>query len=235
MNLSPIRIKNGIAQFYSDQYHPLFPPSDFGYIKYEFIERPEYVTDFKMEKELQLHRNRPIHHYCPYNRFRKILSQLLGQTLGVCSEMMESDTWETIISFVQDLPQDKIYEGTRSILKHFKLHIYYNRIPAIAIYAGKQLNSVKGGNKFTDILNDFREMYQVFPLIKHKFRRSYFPHFRYVALKLLEKHGVEIPLKFPFVRCQKRMLEMDEVYIAIWKRIKGKGISIEDLVDKALE
>jgi hypothetical protein len=221
--------EEGVAQFYADQYHPLFPPSDFGFPKYEIIERPEYVTDYDLERQYNM-RKRPVHRYNPEERFRLVVAQILGQACGVSRQMLESSTWKTITAFVSDLPEENLYEGTRAILKHYRLNIYYNRIPSIIAMSGChcKVTSKAANSKIENVIQDFLEMYRIFPTIKDQLKRSYFLGFRYIALKLLEKHAIKVNLFVPKARSPKKEEELNQVFDLIWNSVEEARLA-EDI------
>lgn len=65
-------------------------------------------------------------------------------------------------------------------------------------------------------------MHQVFPEIKQKLGRAYFPNLRYVAVRLMEKHGIKLSFTIPPTRTLKKQESLDQIFDTIWDYILEK-------------
>jgi hypothetical protein len=116
-----------------------------------------------------------------------------------------------------------MWETVREALKENNYHIYYNRIPAIL--AGLSMLDYKNFNnagKFANIVKDFERMHKVFYEIRDTLQRKYFPSLRYVALRLMDKHGVKMPIEIPLTRTTPKKAELGEIYETIWDYITNQ-------------
>jgi hypothetical protein len=222
--------ESGKAVFTSSQLEWGFP-EDFGWDKeYEVIEEEHSAHPLGLDynDEVQLQRRRPVHRYCRRERFKTVLAQLMGYTGFNISkkESRYSDTKlpkkikEILPRNIKYTPKSQMWETVRDALKENNYHIYYNRIPAIL--AGLSMLDYRQGRntgKFAMIMKDFERMHEVFYEIRLGLKRKYFPSLRYVALRLMEKHGVEMPIKIPLTRTVQKRVELGSVYQTIWDYI----------------
>ena len=92
-----------------------------------------------------------------------------------------------------------IWNITRKFLKQEKLGLYYNRIPYILSQLG--ISNTHLGHKYDLIMNDFKLMSSKFdPVLLNV---KYFPDLRYVALRLMKIHGIEIPYEIPLLNTRR--------------------------------
>ena len=152
-----------------------------------------FALDYK--DEVTIFWKKP-HRYSRTDRFRFTLSQLMG-----CSSTTPP---EILYSIKQQLKQYtiskyKIWNQVRSILKLNGWRQYYNCIPSIIVYCTGLRPTINCSVNV--ILNDFTKMhYQFNNGLANKWKRSYFLNLRFVALKLMYKHGMTYPYKVPFLR-----------------------------------
>lgn len=206
-------------------------PEDFGWDKeYEVIEQEHSAHPLGLDyaDEIQLERRRPIHRYCRIDRFKTVLAQLMGYTgfnipkkeLRYKSLKLPSKIKDILPRNIKYTPKSQMWEAIRGALKENNYHIYYNRIPAIL--AGLSMIDYRNGRntgKFAKIMTDFERMHKVFYEIRTDLKRKYFPSLRYVALRLMEKHGVEMPIEIPLTRTNQKRIELAEIYDLIWNYI----------------
>ena len=202
----PIRYDpDGAAIFTSNQIDDYGFPEYWGFEVYRVVENRDtttFTTDYKLE---QSYYKRPIHRYCRKTRFLTVLHHLLGDKGKVPEHIV------TIIkTYIQ--PGD-VWNQVRRMLKHFKLSIYYNRIPYI-IQQITQQNSSKqvSADQYRDIISDFDRFCSWFEQRKHEFERSYFPNMRFIALKLVQLHGVELNYDIPLVRTQRKLKQLEFIW-----------------------
>jgi hypothetical protein len=208
--MNPVMIdENGIPYFTNHQIKDYGMPEYFGYEKYLIIESREktFVTDYNMEQEGYFTK---VHRYDRIGRFKATLLNLIGHRGKIP---------EHVISIVEAFldPQSKdVWNATRAILKHYKLRRYYDNIPIIL----QQLKICTGFKKleYTQveaIINDFKCLSDRFERTKKQYKRRYFPNIRYVALKLLELHGIHPMYKIPLARTARKNKSLDDLWVSL--------------------
>ena len=201
----PIRIENYIPVYDSEQYDIYGSPENWGISSFLVIQTQEsarpMVTDYKMEMERR-GALRPIHHYSRVERFKNVLYQLLG-----CRGIVPKHVIEHIQSVGYDLDPDHIWDSIRNILKRKQWRLYYNRIPIIIQILGyKRKIDFGDSNEFLEkVITDFKIINTNYELLKGTFGRTYFPSLRFVAFKLIKKHGAEFQYKFPYIRTPRKI------------------------------
>lgn len=216
--------KDGYAIFTTLQIDYFGLPEDNGWEdKYyvvesrEVISRPSYDDEFHVISNLA-----PIHRYCRLARFKTCLFQLTGHIgfVGKSLEKIDDIGREHVSQFNRDyLPPCMVWEYLRDILKKEKLQSFYNRIPAFAKHLGMVKNTKITTKQTSNILQDFSLMHEIFPRIRHRLARRYFPSIRAVALLLLEKYNVELSLTIPLARNARKAAEIREDFEMIWANI----------------
>lgn len=191
--------------------------------KYFVIESRELVFKPTFEQEQNLLQDqKPVHRYCRVSRFKTCLFQLTGHIgfVGKSIDVVDDVCRDNVTQFNVDyLPPCLVWEYFRQILKKEKLQIFYNRIPAIA-RGNKMVAPVKiSTRQANNILDDFQLMHEIFPRIRHKLNRKYFPSLRATALLLLDKYKVNLSIKIPIARNPRKALELRETFDTIWKFI----------------
>lgn len=194
--------EDNLPVFTTSQVDYYGPPDIYGYDKYYVVQsrQPEYVCDYKTISGVC----RNIHRYKRILRFKTILGQLLG-CIGFVTQKSKDkleDFRRTISDFdVHYTPPCMVWEFLRTKLKACGLQVFYNRIPAIA----KQFNMTPVNTTITvsqwnGIMEDFVAMHEIFPRIRHKLSRKYFPNLRHTALTLMTRHGVSTSIVIPPAR-----------------------------------
>ena len=167
------------------------------------------VTDYKMEQERR-GALRPIHHYSRVERFETTLYQLIG-----CRGKVPKIVIDYIIEEGYDENEEKIWDSIRDILKKRNWRIYYNRIPTILQILGFS-RKIEFGDKNSfvrDVVADFKILNYRFEMRKDgMIGRKYFPSLRYIAFKLLEKHGAQFQYRIPFVRTPRKMKMLEDIW-----------------------
>lgn len=212
--------QQGVAVFTTEQIK-WADPAVFGFDQeYYVVEQEESAHPLALNyhDEILLPRKRPVHRYSRHERFRSILGQLMG-----CSGNVPKEVFQVLnAEHLRQLPRDQLWDTIRSILKLHNWRIYYNRIPAIL--AGLGMSDFKYGDtsKFQDILHDFSLMDKIFVTLKSSVGRSYFPNLRFVAIKLMKRHGIEPVVPIPLARTMRKLQGLEDLYNLIWKEIEDK-------------
>lgn len=182
----PIMISEGVNdELY--EFWDNYGPSD---------EEHPMVMDYQQEQEYSLNIKK-IHRYDRKERFRYTLYQLIGASGNVPNSLCND-----IKKFLgKKIRKSKVWNQVRDYLKKNGQRQYYNRIPQIIgrVYKLK----IKGldSDVITKIFNDFHRFHYMFDNdLRYKWKRSYFPNLRFVALKLLDKYGAMFPYTVPLVR-----------------------------------
>lgn len=210
--MQPIRIEeDGTPVFSSLQIENYGLPDYYGYHVYLVIEDRSsqiFTTDFKIESEYDI---RKIHRYDRFERFRNTLLQLMGERGKVPNDILEY-IHNNLINY-QDL-----WNQIRELLKKMGKRIYYNRIPCIIRYCTKQRICLFTYEQYDDLLQDFIKFSWNFDQQRETLGRKYFPNIRYVALKLLQLHGIELNYNVPFTRTKRIGQELD----LIWNILRSR-------------
>jgi hypothetical protein len=202
----PVRYDpDGAAVFTCTQVDDYGFPEHWGFDVYRIVENRDTIrmtTDYKMETEYY---KRPIHRYCRKQRFQSVFYQLLGDKGKV-------PDW--IVGIVRTyLKPGDVWNHTRSILKHYKLRLYYNRIPFI-IQQITKTNSTKPVHveKYKQVMDAFDRFCCLYDQHKHMFDRKYFPNMRYMALKFIEHYGIELNYTIPLTRTMRKRKDLEIIW-----------------------
>lgn len=180
---------------------------------------PEYISGFNETHTYSIVRKRPIHRYCRLTRFAFVVAQLLGVSGKVppivCDIVRLAFDMES-----SPIPPNKVWNFVRARLKQYKWRLYYNRIPLLlshpSIHAQlpwlppTQFTTIS--RKHCDLLDSFTELHNAFNRIRHTLGRSYFPNLRYVALRLMERHGLLPPYHIPIARTFRKRKSLGILY-----------------------
>lgn len=210
----PIRIDNYIPVYTTDQIDLYGIPEFWGVSCYTVIQTREsmapMVTDYEIEQERR-GSLRPIHHYDRIERFQSTLYQLIG-----CRGRVPSEIISKIRQIGYNTDPDYIWDSIRTTLKSIpKGRLYYNRIPTILQILGYQrkINFKDQSQLIQEIVLDFRKMNAKYEQIKSRFGdRKYFPSLRFIAFKLLQKHGAVFEYKIPFVRTPRKQVLLETIW-----------------------
>ena len=207
--LHPIRWDDDMVPVYTSAQIEMFGlPDYYGVTCYRVISLREtespMVTDWTMELERPM---RPIHRYSRVERFTSVLAQLIA-----CRGKVPKDLIEEIKKEGYTKDPDLIWNEIRSILKKRKGRKYYNRIPTILEILGFQKVGVDKNDLVRGIIDDFRIISARFNERKEKVGRVYFPSLRFIALKLLEMHGVTFGYLIPLARTPRKLKAMEQTW-----------------------
>lgn len=188
-------------------------PEYYGVSCYTVIQEHEDVSPLVMDYHMEQERRgalRPIHHYDRIERFTSTLYQLIG-----CRGSVPDSIMETVQESEYNSDPEHIWDSIRDILKKIPQgRKYYNRIPTILSKLGYELKIDFQDQDYVikDICLEFRRINAKYELIKSCLTRKYFPSMRFIAFKLLEKHGAEFQYKIPFVRTPRKQVLLEEIW-----------------------
>ena len=206
--MQPFRIdQDGFPCFTQGQIDDYGFPEHWGFDHYRIIENRDtqtYQMDFKLE---QSYYKRPIHRYNRRQRFETTLQHLLGEKGKVPDHII------TIIKH-HLVPHKDVWNQIRAMLKHFRLRIYYNRIPYIIekCLATKSVSWSKSNEQYRAMMHDFDKICFLFDQHKHLFHRKYFPNMRFIALKLMQLHGVQLHYHIPLTRTIRKRKDLEQIW-----------------------
>lgn len=215
---------DGVAIFTTNQIDDFGLPEDNGWLeRYWVVESKVLQMSFSQEQTLKqdLCARKPPHVYCRTSRFRTCLFQILGKTGFV------GKTKRVIEDMILDIPPFErmyltpclVWEYLREMLKQRNLSTCYNRIPAIGQMAG-MLKKVKiTQRQIVNILSDFDTMHEIFPKIKYKLERKYFPSLRFTCLMLLKRYHVHMDLEIPITRTKSKTQSLVNDFHLMWDYI----------------
>lgn len=207
--MNPVKFdSDGVPCFCSNDVNDYGLPSLYGFNIFRVIESREsdFVTDYKMEQSYDL---RPIHRYSRVDRLKTIMAELTGERGGVPTEIIQ-----VVKHFLGKKPHHP-WNQTRSILKHFKKSVYYNRIPFILNKLGFGKGMTITHDTYRGIIRDFMHLHTKFEEIKGSLNRKYFPSMRYTVLRLLQLHGYHPNYDIPLVRTKRKHKSLEK----IWKEL----------------
>ena len=207
---------DGVPQYSSNDVAIYGPPHIYGIDRFHVIQTREtecpMVMDFNMEVECK-RSMRPIHRYSRVMRFRATLLALLG---------MRGEIPEAVLDICKDVDMSHKNAWTmirKRLLKSRLVKKFHIHIPRIIV--------LSGGPKLIDCSwCIIQECITEFCMLSESFNRDnrssrkYFPNLRYVALKLLEKHGATFSdtVEIPLAVVKRKMVAMEE-----WWQIYSKS------------
>lgn len=212
--MKPLSYFNNKPQF--DLYDVLQygPPEKYGYDEYIVLDNYEvsrpFVADYDMEQERK-GSLRPVHRYCKVKRFRHLINNLLG---GSRVFINDPDLFLTV-ALELDYDKDKIWNSCRSILKRNGWSRYYNKIPSILEQIGYK-NMITGftGKVLDLIMNDFKIIAANFSKLDIG-GRTYLLNYRFIALKLLDRHGIVFEYDIPKILTFRIIKPLDDLWMQI--------------------
>lgn len=190
-------------------------PEHFGWTQeYEVQDLgPDFALNWADEL---VHRRRAVHHYSRLERFKATLGQLMG-----CAGDVPAPVLALMPATLKYVSPGELWLTVRLILKKAKLRLYYNRIPAILAAIGL-ITFGPRNDKYQAIMEDFARMHNVFASIKARLNRSYFPNLRYVAVRLMAKHGVRVPYTIPPTLTPSKEVALTKDFDIIWAFIEDR-------------
>jgi hypothetical protein len=143
-----------------------------------------------------------IHRYSRRARFRSTLYQLLDMR-GIIP-LAELQIIRRGLRLYK-ISRAKIWNQVRGLLKGARLQRHYNRIPAFIKFSTGLYPKITG-EMIDLIFRDFDRMHTQFNNeLAGRWKRAYFPNLRFVALKLIQKHGKGVfPYNVPLLRTMRK-------------------------------
>lgn len=233
-NMRPLYIdSDGVAIFTTDQIEEYGLPEENNYrIPYQVIESPpQMMASFDQILHVEPVHPKPVHRYDRFERFTTCLKQLLGirGVIGKSASDLFYIMRDENYQYERDyMPQWLVWEKLRKVLSKHKMSKFCNRIPKIAQADGFKIEMPMISRRmYRQICSDFQEMHNIFPKIKHKLKRTYFPNIRAMCLLLMERYKIPNVLMIPIARTTHKAKELRETFDFIWEQI---GIELEDLI-----
>lgn len=201
----PISYHGTIPVFTKHQMDLYGLPSDWGYEEYHIVDDgPDHVTDYDMEQQYRGNA-RPVHRYNRKERFLMTLQQLCGHRGKVPPHIVT--LVKTYASSTGDL-----FQNVRNILKHYGMRIYYNRIPTLLQQVFQMYCAVVTAEQYESMMELYDEFNTWFLGCSNQFHRSYFPNMRFLALTILEHHGIVLPYTIPKARTARKLKELQDIW-----------------------
>ena len=215
--------------------------------EYYVVQSRELIIGTEYENEIVPgQRARKVHRYNRTTRFRYCVTQLLTQSgevpvpvlVKVCDAFgvkYELTEWvskyhmkiNSKIKITSRLVYDPatIWGLMRKFLKGLKLGLYYNRIPIILCTLG-----VPGTRctrpQYDGIMADFKLLNDGFDEAKIHLQIKYFPDLRYVALRLMNKHGVIPKYDIPWLNTKRKIKSVGGNVDFIFESASTDGASV---------
>ena len=156
------------------------------------------VLDYDMEQERHWKKK---HRYVRKSRFKSILFNLLNIRGSVPMEI--KNHIKNKLSPQKSSPS-KIWNSVRAILKELNLtRKYFNLIPDIIKHCIGLSPKTEYG-VIDLIIHDFHIMHSQFDDLAIQWNRKYFLNLRYVALCLINRHGIIYPYNVPILRTARK-------------------------------
>lgn len=165
------------------------------------------AIEYKDEQEMDWVKK---HRYSRPDRFRFILYRLLNVHGHIPVWLHRKVRGELRKVPVKPSPA-KIWNQIRAILKRTGNQKYYNDIPSFIKFSCGLKPKFEGA-VIPKILRDFDKMHANWDNLAFELGRKYFPNLRYVALKLIKKHGINHPYKVVMVRTLRKQNYLDEIF-----------------------
>ena len=203
--MEPIRYEEDCAVFTIEQINLFGEPCYHGFVNYIVLSSLDYespiTADFKFSEDRE--RLRPVHRYSRVKRFEWILYQLIGYRGDVPVEVVD------LCRDGFDPRPGYIWNSIRKILKENKMRVYYNRIGNIIYRLTKM--KIRFGDSYLfleGVVDDFRCL----KFVRGKGGRTYFPDIRFVALKMLIKHGAKFDYDIPLLQTKRKLSGLETLF-----------------------
>lgn len=197
-------------------------PEDLGFTEPYLVVEDEcdaHPLALEYEDEIKLPKKRPIHKYCRKERFKAVLRGLMGQHGTVPQEIL--DAVRPFVNAMRLMDEEILWDFTRSILKKAKGRKYYNKIPIIlATLRVVPLRIKQCEDAHDAILDDFIALCDAWKSLETD--RKYFINFRYVCLRLMQKHGIVHPYSIPLLRTDRKKLALDQIFDELQSLVSDK-------------
>jgi hypothetical protein len=204
-----IRVVNGISEYSLRDINDYGVPDLYGIFRYIVIDDPTescpFVLDYKGEQERR-GALRPIHRYSEDKRFESLIKKFLGGVYNFDFEMLIT------ISIEYDLHVDRVWNSVRKILKDNGWKKMYDYIPGILESIGYPYK-IRCDKEYVvgEILNDFKKLVAGFHESDFGYRK-YMINYRFIALKLMDRHGVVFEYMVPKLQTGRKIKEFEDIW-----------------------
>ena len=176
-------------------------------VRDDFSESRPFVLSYKDEQERRGALN-PIHRYSELKRFELVLKKFLGGNYR-CRGLKNQNMYD-VIEMEMNKDRGQVWNSCRKLLKEYGWSKYYDNIPYILQRVGYEYKIIFNGN-IDDIMNDFQKI--VWKFKKDGFKgRKYLINYRFIALKLMERHGVVFEYYIPKLQTSRKIPEFEQVW-----------------------
>ena len=214
MPYSIVDVDHGIPVFCLSDINKYGIPSLYGIEEYlcrdDPMESCPFVLDYNGEQERR-GALRPIHRYNRDQRFVGIIKKFLGGSIisGKNIDIFNLIVMEVAIEAIWD--KELVWNSIRKILKYMGYSRFYDNIPVILEMVGYEFKIKYKGVIFDEIFNDFKKLVAGFNTIIGP--RKYMINFRFIALKLMERHGVIFEYYIPKIQTCRKIKEFEDLWI----------------------
>lgn len=150
------------------------------------------------------------HRYDRRGRFKVTLYSLLNIRGHVPLPLMIEIRRE-LRTMKPKMSKSKIWNSIRRILKRNNNQRYYNCIPIIINFCSGLSPDIEEGI-IPKILENFHLMHYQFDQMAGDLNRCYFPNLRFIALKLIEHHGITYPYNAPKIRTARKLHYLNDMF-----------------------
>jgi hypothetical protein len=208
---APLKVEHGVAYYDLRDVQWYGEPYVFGVENYQVVDHPwvsqPMVLDYK-EETLRRGALRPIHRYSALKRFEYLLRQLLGG----CRTPIPAGLLQVVREEMDQNPR-RVWNSVRGCMKRHGYQKYFNRIPGVLKAVGYEKGIYWKGNVET-LVQDFQKLFYAFHRLE--LGRTYFPSFRFFALKLLESRGCLFEYDIPLMHTALKL----EVFEDLWELLE---------------
>ena len=151
---------------------------------------------------------RPIHRYSEVKRFEVVLKKFLNGNFR-CRALANQNIYD-VIEMEIDRDRDRVWNSCRKVLKEYGWSMHYDNIPYILQKVGYKYRIIYSGN-IVEIVEDFEKI--VYNFKKNRIKgRKYLLNYRYLALKLMERHGVVFEYYIPKLQTVRKLPEFEQMW-----------------------
>lgn len=190
-------------------------PSLYGVEEYLVLDDPTESCPFVLDYDGEMDRRgalRPIHRYSQDKRFELLIKKFLG---GSCSRITCEDLFVTV-AMECNYEKDLVWNSVRKILKENGWSRYYDHIPSILEKIGYEHKIICPRNfALEEIVNDFKKLSHGFDRNRIG-SRKYMINYRFIALKLMERHGVRFEYYIPKLQTSRKYEEFE----SLWRELE---------------
>lgn len=187
-------------------------PDLWGIEYYHVIDDPmescPFVLDYNGEQERR-GALRPIHRYSEVKRFEVVLKKFLGGNFR-CRDLKNQNIYD-VLEMNINRDRKEVWNSCRRVLKEYGWSKHYDNIPYILQKIGYEHKIIYNGH-IDFIIDDFKKI--VYNFKREKIGdRKYLINYRFIALKLMERHGVVFEYYIPLLQTSRKLPEFEKIWI----------------------